>query len=43
MAQVSALLVAFLAIGLLARKFNGWTRLLLIVLIVAVLVYANRG
>ena len=35
------LLLLFLGLGLFARKYNAWTRLLLISLIVVMLVYVN--
>ncbi len=41
MKTVFVLLLLFLGLGLFARTYNTWTRLLLITLIVVMLVYVN--
>jgi hypothetical protein len=39
MQTISALLLVFLGLGLFVRKFNNWTRLLLISVIVGMLLF----
>jgi general stress protein CsbA len=39
MITIFALLMAFLGIGLFARKYNGWVRLLLLAVICGVVLY----
>jgi 1,4-dihydroxy-2-naphthoate octaprenyltransferase len=38
-----AILLVFLGLGLVVRKYNGWTRLLLIVSIAAMIAYLYRA
>ncbi len=42
MPTIVAVLVLFLGLGLFTHKYNGWTRLLLIGIIVAMIVYIYR-
>lgn len=41
MKSLTVILLMFLGIGLLTRKFNAWTRLILITVLVGVLLYLN--
>ncbi len=41
MQTILVTLLLFLTVGLFTRKYNGWTRLLLSVIIVGMLLYIN--